>query len=116
MKIIGFDCLIDVYTNSKMQTSLTEIIEKDLELMWYIRRYCKSKPWIQNTLGIVVSKYPMRDIILLVWLLFIIGLFEIGQRHFWIISMNITAIMCKINNQYFFLSSLISPDSITTLD
>lgn len=76
-------------------SSYDEVVEKDLELMWTIKRYCKVNPWVDEVFGRIVSKYPFRDIVLLLWIIFIVGLFEIGVHHFWVAFMNIIVAMGK---------------------
>jgi len=38
----------------------------------------------------LVSKYPWKDITIIVWCFFIIGLIELGIRHFWVVVLNAT--------------------------
>lgn len=77
-------------------SSYEEVVEKDLELMWAIRRYCKSQRWIVDTMRHIVSKHPLRDIVLALWIAFIVAWIEIGHHHFWIAVMNVAAVMSTL--------------------
>lgn len=75
--------------------SYEEVIEKDLELLWSVKQYCHSNVWLSDLLSRIVSKHPLRDIVIIVWVFFIIGLFEVGIRHFWVAVFNVIFAMGK---------------------
>jgi membrane-associated phospholipid phosphatase len=39
----------------------------------------------------IISKHPWQDISSMIWLIFIIGLLEIGSKHFWVVMLNLAA-------------------------
>ena len=68
-----------------------EMVAKDLELLYSIQDYCQKRPWIDNRISRIVSKYPWQDIVVVLWILFIVGVIEIGNSHFWIVCLNLGA-------------------------
>lgn len=89
-------------SNILFAKSYEEIIENDLENMWAINRFCKARPWIETMMNRIVSKHPLQDICLVLWIVFIVGWIEAGHSHFWVCAMNATVVMCK--SLYFFSS------------
>lgn len=75
------------------QAAYDEMVERDLEYMWRIKRYMKANPGIDSFIKRIVSKYPFQDVVMIVWVLFIVGWIEIGLGHFWVASMNLAAVM-----------------------
>ena len=65
------------------------MIEKDLEFMWSMQDWFKRSPWLDTIMFKIVSKYPLQDIGMVVWCFFLVGVIEIGRKHFWIVSMNL---------------------------
>ncbi len=65
------------------------MIEKDLELMWSIQDYCRGTSWINDKMAMITNKNPLKDIVIIVWLFFIIGVLELGQKHFWVVTTNL---------------------------
>jgi len=39
----------------------------------------------------IVSRHPFYDICAIIWVISFIGVLEIGWKHFWVVSMNLTA-------------------------
>ena len=74
-----------------------EVIAKDLELLWSIQEFCYRTPWLNQRMSQIVSKYPLRDIVSILWLFFIYGIVEIGVRHFWVVVVNLAAAFGKLN-------------------
>lgn len=74
-------------------TSITyeELIEMDTKLLWAIQDYVFRRRWIDKRMAKIVSKYPYYDIGLLIWLVSVVGVFEIGKRHFWVVGINLGA-------------------------
>ena len=72
-----------------VMSSYEEVVEKDIELLRSVQEYCYRTPWLNDTMSRIVSKNPLRDIVSVLWLFFIYGLVEIGQRHFWVVAMNL---------------------------
>lgn len=75
--------------------SYEEVVENDLELIWLIKRYCKARPWIERAMSRIVSKHPMQDICLVLWIAFILGWIEVGHAHFWVCIINVTVVLRK---------------------
>eukprot|EP01038_Epipyxis_sp_PR26KG_P009209 gene9209-12419_t len=73
-------------------SAFNEMINKDLSLMRVINQFCSSEynPRIHTFMSNIVSKHPWRDIGMILWAFFAIGVFEIGASHFWVVMMNIT--------------------------
>ncbi len=65
-------------------SSYEEVIQKDLELMWSILNYCRRTPWLSEKMDFIISKNPMKDIVIVIWLFFAFGVIEIGSKHFWV--------------------------------
>lgn len=65
-----------------------EMIQNDVELLWRIQEYCYQHPWLNEKMSQIVSKNPWKDIVILNWIFFIVGLFEIGSKHFWVVTTN----------------------------
>eukprot|EP01036_Dinobryon_divergens_P034200 gene34200-44183_t len=67
------------------------MINNDLELMWSIQNFCHHSYYasrIEKFMDSIVSKYPWRDIVLVLWVAFLACLMELGSRHFWVAAMN----------------------------
>lgn len=77
-------------------SSYDEMVQKDLRLMWSILNYCESVPWLQDKMSKIVSKYPWKDISIAIWLFFVVGLFEIGTKHFFVVATNLASAYCKL--------------------
>jgi hypothetical protein len=76
-------------------SSYDDMIEKDLELLWVINDYISSTPRLQDFFGKIVSKYPWKDVVVVVWCFFAIGISEIGRNHFWVVVMNLIFAISK---------------------
>lgn len=73
-----------------------DVVQKDLELLWSIQDYCYRTPWINSSLARIVSKNPLKDIVIILWGCFAIGLFDIGAKHFWLVTINATVAFGKL--------------------
>jgi hypothetical protein len=76
-------------------SSYEEVVEKDLELLRSIQEYCYRTPWLNDNMSKIISKNPLRDIVSILWLFFIYGLVEVGQKHFWVVFMNLVGAFGK---------------------
>jgi hypothetical protein len=65
-----------------------EVISKDIELLKSINNTISFFPRFHNFLAKVVSKNPMKDVVLVLWFFFVFGMFEVGIKHFWVVAMN----------------------------
>ena len=72
-------------------SSYEDVVKKDLELLWSIQEYCYRTPWLNDIMTKIISKNPLKDICILVWIFFAIGILEIGSYHFWVASTNLVA-------------------------
>ena len=66
-----------------------DMIQKDLQLLWQIQDFCRDNPVIDRNMKRIISKHPWQDISLIIWVLFGIGVYEIGGDHFWVVSFNL---------------------------
>jgi membrane-associated phospholipid phosphatase len=66
-----------------------EMVEQDLQLMWTIQDAVYRRPWLDSRMSRIISKYPWNDICILVYLVSLVGVFEIGVRHFWVVATNL---------------------------
>lgn len=72
------------------------MIEKDIDLLWTIQDYCYRNDWLNNLLSRIVSKHPWKDIGMIIWIFFIIGVIELKAQHFFPVVMNlITAFIIR---------------------
>jgi membrane-associated phospholipid phosphatase len=69
--------------------SLAEIVKYDVELIWSIQDFIFRRPGLDRLLSRLVSKQPWNDIGLLVWIVALVGCFEIGVKHFWVVVVNL---------------------------
>src|SRR4051794_21821179 len=76
-------------------SSYEEVVQKDIQLMWSILTYCQ-QPWISEKMDMIISKNPMKDIVIIIWLFYVYGLVEVGAKHFWITVMNLIFAFGKI--------------------
>jgi len=70
-------------------SSYDEVVAKDLELLWSIQEFCYRTPWINDRMSKIISKNPLRDIVSILWIFFILGLVELKEKHFWVVTMNL---------------------------
>lgn len=70
-------------------STFEEMIQKDLQLMWSIQSFCHEASWLSETMNMITNKNPLKDIVIVIWLLFIIGVIEFGQSHFWVVILNL---------------------------
>ena len=71
-------------------SSYEEVVSKDLELLWSIQEYCYRTPWLNDRMSKIISKNPLKDIVIVLWIFFILGLVELKEKHFWVVIMNLT--------------------------
>jgi hypothetical protein len=75
--------------SSSSSSSYDDMIEKDLELLYAVQDYITNTPWLHEFFMRIISKYPWKDVVIVVWFFFIIGVIEVGRNHFWIVAMNL---------------------------
>jgi len=66
-----------------------EMLAADTNLLWTIQDLCYRTPWLDRRMAKIVSKYPWQDICSIVWLFFIVGLFEFRSQHFFPVILNL---------------------------
>ncbi len=66
-----------------------ELVEMDVKLLWAIQDWVYRRRWLDSRMSKIVSKYPMYDIGMVIWLMAVIGVYEIGKRHFWVVTTNL---------------------------
>lgn len=71
--------------------SYSDVISKDLELLWSIQEYCYQTPWLNQRMASITSKNPLKDIVIILWVFYIVGLVKLGATHFWVVSINLAA-------------------------
>ncbi len=76
-----------------MSSSATysEVIEKDIELMWAIQHYVHGNKSLRDWCRILVNKNPLQDICCIIWIFAIVGVLEMGMKHFWVVVINLFA-------------------------
>ena len=67
--------------SSRQRITYDELIEMDTKLLWAIQDFVYRRSWIDKRMAKIVSKYPYYDIGLVIWLMSVIGVYEIGKRH-----------------------------------
>jgi hypothetical protein len=68
-----------------------EVIEKDIELTWAIQHYVHSNPSVRDWCRRLVSVNPLQDICSVIWIFAIVGVIEMGMKHFWVVLLNLFA-------------------------
>ena len=63
----------------------------DLLRLRNFQTYCYQHPRIDSFYRRVVSKNPLKDIVMLLPLSFIVALSQIGAKHFWVVGINLSA-------------------------
>lgn len=67
-------------------------IAADLNRLWTIQDWVYRHPWLDSRMLIIVSKHPWRDICMVPWLVWAVGVYDIGFRHFWIVAVNLVGV------------------------
>lgn len=83
-------------STSMSSSSFDDMIEKDLELLWVINDYISNTPSLNDLFSKIVSKYPWKDVVVIVWCFFVVGLSEVGRNHFWVVVMNLLFAISKL--------------------
>jgi hypothetical protein len=103
--------------DKRSMASYEEVVSKDLELLWSIQEYCYRTPWINQGMSKIISKNPFKDIVIILWIFYIVGLVEIGHKHFWVVAINMivsfskfistftTLRMSRLNNKFSFYAT-----------
>jgi hypothetical protein len=71
------------------ETGFEDVIRQEVRLLFAIQDYCRQHPQLDYFMSSIVSKHPLKDIVLLLYLFFVFGLVEVGHNHFWICMMNL---------------------------
>ena len=74
---------------SRDSLSYQELVDIDVKLLWAIQDWVYRRRWLDTRLSKIVSRYPMYDVGIVVWLMAVIGVYEIGKRHFWVVTINL---------------------------
>lgn len=74
-----------------------DFIQKDLEFLHLLLNLIRQVPAIESFLSRITSKNPWQDVCLIVWAFFALGCVEIGFSHFWVATMNLSAIFGELN-------------------
>jgi hypothetical protein len=80
----------------RKMSSYDEVISKDIELLKSINIKIGRYPRFHDFLSKVVSKNPLKDVVLVLWFFFIFGIFEVGVKHFWVVVMNFCFVIRKL--------------------
>lgn len=80
-----------------MSKKFDDVIQKDLQLMWSIQEYCHENIWIHENLAKIVSKNPLKDVVIIIWIFFIFGVIEVGISHFWVVMINLVVVYGNSN-------------------
>ena len=79
-------------------TNYDDMIERDIEIIWSIHNYIMRNGWIDTVMSRIVSKHPLQDICMVIWMFFAFGVIEIGSRHFWVVALNTSLAFGRISN------------------
>jgi hypothetical protein len=69
----------------------SDIVARDVEFLWSIQDYVYKTPWLDYRMSQIVSKQPWNDIGAMIWITSLVGCFELGVRHFWVVVTNLGA-------------------------
>jgi len=81
-------------SSENSSSNYNDMIENDLELLWKIQDYCYRTPWLDDRMAKIINKHPWQDISSIIWFFFIIGLYEIGSKHFFVVMLNLGFSFC----------------------
>lgn len=70
-------------------SSLQEVVQKDIELLFSIQTFFKEHPKLDKVFSIIISKHPWRDISMVIWIIFVVSSIELGVKHFWVVIFNL---------------------------
>jgi hypothetical protein len=76
-------------------STYNEMIQKDIQLMRTIQKYCYRTPYLDNFISRIISKNPLYDIVIILYVMFALGLMDIGAKHFWLVAMNLSVTFGK---------------------
>ncbi len=83
-------------------SSYNDVVSKDIELLQLINHKIDQSNWLSDFFAKVVSKNPLKDVVLVLWFFFIFGLFEVGSKHFWVVIMNLIVVVRKFLETFCF--------------
>jgi len=66
------------------QEAYHALVTRDVENLWAIQDFIYHWPTLDLNLARITSRWPWRDVCCVVWLLFVLGVYDIGCRHFWV--------------------------------
>lgn len=75
-------------------STFSDMINKDIELIREIQNYCYHTPRLSNFMARIVSKKPFYDIVIILYVFFFLGLYDVGVNHFWLVALNLSVIFC----------------------
>lgn len=76
-------------SRSRSGITLEDIAAWDVNFLWNIQDKVYHTPRLDRFMSRMVSKQPWNDIGLLVWVISLVGCFELGVRHFWVVTTNL---------------------------
>lgn len=87
-------------------SSYNDVVSKDIELLQLINHKIDQSNWLSDFFAKVVSKNPLKDVVLVLWFFFVFGLFEVGSKHFWVVIMNLIVVVRKCKEKFCLYESL----------
>jgi len=66
-----------------------DLVAWDVNFLWAIQDKVFHWPWLDRNMASIISKQPWNDIGLIVWLVSLVGCFELGVKHFWVVVTNL---------------------------
>lgn len=73
-----------------MDNYFNELALSEVEVLWNIQDFFFRHPKIDRFFSKIVSKHPWFDVCSIIWYIFIIGILQIGRKHFWVVSLNLS--------------------------
>jgi hypothetical protein len=86
-------------------SSFSNMIRMDIKLLFSVQDFCHSNPGFDNFMKSIVSKFPHKDIVLVIYLISLFALVELGHKHFWLCIINLSTAFRKF--KYFFCLSIL---------
>lgn len=67
-----------------------KFIKDELHNIRKVRQYCAGNSRLDSWMKSLINKHPLHDIVLILYVFFIIGLVDIGKKHFWVVVTNLS--------------------------
>jgi len=68
---------------------MQDLVAWDVNFLWAIQDKVFHTPWLDRNMAKIISKQPWNDVGLLIWLVSLVGCFEFGVKHFWVVVTNL---------------------------